>query len=80
MKKVLIGAAVGLVAGVVLYKLYKEYEHEDLGDQLNKLTGKAKKGLKDLVDAGKNQAEYVQDRARYKLEESKKKNIGFYFS
>ena len=73
MKKILIGTAVGLAAGVVLYKLYQQGKLDGLCDDVNKFAGKTKKNFKNLVDVSKNQAEYVKDRLEYQFENGKEK-------
>ena len=58
MKNVLFGLAVGVVVGYVLRRM-------------DGLTDKAKKKVKDVVDTGKNQVEYVKDRVEHMVEKPK---------
>ena len=62
MKNVLFGLAVGVVVGYVLRRMEDQGQFECLENELHGLTDKAKKKVKDVVDTGKNQVEYVKDR------------------
>lgn len=73
MKKILIGTAIGLAAGVVIYKLYQQGKLDGVCNDMNKFTGKTKKNFKNLVDVSKNQAEYVKERLEYGFENGKEK-------
>lgn len=73
MKKVLIGAGVGLGVAFLLYKLYQEGKLYGLCSDVDRLAMKAKRNLKNAVDVGKNQAEYIKDRIEYEYESGKEK-------
>ena len=73
MKKVLVGAAVGLAAGVVIYKLYQQGKLDGVCDNMNKFALKTKKNFKNAVDVGRNQAEYIKDKLEYEYENGKEK-------
>ncbi|MBD8388028.1 hypothetical protein [Dysgonomonas sp. BGC7] len=73
MKKVLIGAAVGLAAGYVLYRLYQDGKLDGICDSANKFATKAKRDLKNAVDVSKNQVEYLKERAEYGVNKAKEK-------
>ena len=68
MKNVLFGLAVGVVVGYVLRRMEDQGQFECLE---NGLTDKAKKKVKDVVDTGKNQVEYVKDRVEHMVEKPK---------
>ena len=69
MKKLLIGAAAGIGLALVIYKLAESGKLDCVCDDLNKLSGQAKKKIKDGIDVGKNQLEYLKERAAYKSEQ-----------
>ena len=73
MKKVLIGTAIGLAAGYAIYKLAQQGKLDCLCDDVNKFAGKTKRNFKNMVDTGKNQAEYIKDRIEYEYENGKEK-------
>lgn len=73
MKKILIGAALGAAAVYVIAKLQKEGKLEHLCDNWNVFSSKAKRDLKNVVDAGKNQVEYIKDRVEYEYQNGKEK-------
>lgn len=73
MKKVLIGAGVGLGVAYLLYKLYQEGKFEGLCSDADRLALKARRSLKNAVDLGKNQAEYIKDRVEYEYQSGKEK-------
>ena len=68
MKNVLFGLAVGVVVGYVLRRMEDQGQFECLENELHGLTDKAKKKVKDVVDTGKNQVEYVKDRVEHMVE------------
>ena len=71
MKNVLFGLAVGVVVGYVLRRMEDQGQFECLENELLGLTDKAKKKVKDVVDTGKNQVEYVKDRVEHMVEKPK---------
>lgn len=71
MKNVLFGLAVGVVVGYVLRRMEDQGQFECLENELHGLTDKAKKKVKDVVDTGKNQVEYVKDRVEHMVEKPK---------
>jgi ElaB/YqjD/DUF883 family membrane-anchored ribosome-binding protein len=73
MKKVLIGAAVGLAVGAVVYKLYREGKLDGFCDDMGRLADKTKRNLKNAVDVGKNQAEYIKDRVEHEFQAGKER-------
>lgn len=76
MKKLLIGAAVGLTAAGVIYRLYKRGSLDCMCENLDAFTNKAKRNIKNAVDMGKNQAEYIKDRVEYEFQNGKEKLMG----
>ena len=75
MKNVLFGLAVGVVVGYVLRRMEDQGQFECLENELHGLTDKAKKKVKDVVDTGKNQVEYVKEKEAI----TKKVNDSFFF-
>ena len=73
MKKLLVGTAIGIAAGYAVYKMAQQGKLDCLCDDIDKYSKKAKRNLKTIVDAGKNQAEYVKDRIEYEYENGKEK-------
>ena len=71
MKNVLFGLAVGVVVGYVLRRMEDQGQFECLENELHGLTDKAKKKVKDVVDTGINQVEYVKDRVEHMVEKPK---------
>ena len=65
------GLAVGVVVGYVLRRMEDQGQFECLENELHGLTDKAKKKVKDVVDTGKNQVEYVKDRVEHMVEKPK---------
>jgi len=62
MNKVIIGAIIGVAAGYAVSKMNNKGQFDHMGENLNKMTSKAKKKIKDVMDSGKNQVEYLGDR------------------
>lgn len=73
MKKVLLGATLGMVAGYFIRKMQEEGEFEKAADCANKFAAKTKKKAKNLIDAGQNEAEYLKERVDYILDKGKEK-------
>lgn len=73
MKKVLIGATLGIAVGYIIRKMQEEHQFDKLADCANKVAAKTKKQVKDVVDIAQNEAEYVMDRAEYAIEKGKAK-------
>lgn len=67
MKKLLVGAVIGGALVYVITKLHREGKLDNLYDGVNDLASKAKLNLKNLADAGVNQAEYIKDRIDYEM-------------
>ena len=60
MNNILFGLAVGVVVGYILRRMEDQRQFECLENELHGLTDKAKKKVKDVVNTGKNQVEYVK--------------------
>lgn len=73
MKNLLVGIAVGVVAGCVLRKMAADGKFRWMHDDLSQLADKAKKKTKNLMDKGVNQAEYVSDRIESFADKNKNK-------
>ncbi len=71
MKRVLIGATVSAVLVYVACKLHQQGKLDGIYDGVNKFAFKAKRNLKNVADAGKNQAEYIKDRVEYEFQNGK---------
>jgi len=73
MKKLLFG----IVAGVALVCLYKKLEKDgcldDACDQAHGFMSRSRKHFRNAVDAGKNEADYLRDRAEYTVSRAKDK-------
>lgn len=78
MKKVLIGIAVGAVAGYLIGKLSEKENREKLLEEFEKYSDKARNKIKDVVDVSKNKLEYLKERADSKLGKVKEEleNLG----
>ncbi|GEM_PF-6899041 len=63
-KNMLLGAAALAGAGL-LYKMHKDGKLDKVEDKVTDFAHKAKKEVKNVVDAGKNEAGYIKDRAEY---------------
>lgn len=68
MKNVLFGLAIGVVVGYVFRRMEDQGQFKCLENELYGLTDKAKKKVKDVVDTGKNQVEYIKDRVEHMVE------------
>lgn len=71
MKNVLIGVALGLAGAYVVYRLQKKGAFENVCDNLNVFASKTKRNIKNAVDVGKNQAEYIRERVEYEIDKEK---------
>ncbi len=71
MKKMLIGIAVGAIAGYLVGKLSEKENRERLMEEFDKYSDKAKNTFKDVVDVSKNKLEYLKDRADSKFSKAK---------
>lgn len=74
MKNLLIGMAIGAVAGCAIRKMAEEGKFHWMHEDLSQLADKAKKKTKDFVDNGKNQVEYVSDRIESFADKAKNNN------
>lgn len=68
MKKVLIGTALGLAGAYAVYRLHKNGAFDGVYDNLNVLKSKTKRNIKNAVDVGINQAEYIKDRIEHEFQ------------
>lgn len=73
MCRVLFGAALGLLVGYSIRKMQEEKKFDKFSDDLNRFADQAKKKVKNFVDVGQNEAEYVVDRAEYAVNKGKEK-------
>lgn len=72
MKNVLIGIAAGIAIGYVLRKMEDDGKFKCIHDDMSELADRAKKKIKDVVDKGVNEAEYIGDRAEHITDKVKK--------
>ncbi|MDL2278365.1 hypothetical protein LJC57_07210 [Parabacteroides sp. OttesenSCG-928-G07] len=77
-KAVVTGSVIVLAAaaGYFIGRMQEKGQLDKLSDQLNKLALKAKRDAKNTMDRGKNQLEYVQDRAEYAVKKNTHKLNG----
>jgi len=68
MKKVVLGTLLGVGAAYVYHHMKENGQLDKLADEVNDFTSKTKKKIKDTIDAGVNEVEYVKDRAGYKVD------------
>lgn len=73
MKKILAGAIIGAALGYVVRKLQDDGAFDGLCDNLSACSAKAKRNVKNTIDAGRNQAEYLAERASDVIEKGKSK-------
>lgn len=76
MKRILIGAALGVAAACLVYRLQKKGAFDCVCDNLNVFADKTKRNIKNAVDVGANQAEYIRDRIEYEFRKGKEKLSG----
>lgn len=73
MGKFLCGAAFGIALGYMIRKMQEEKKFDKFANDINRFADQTKKKVKNLVDMGQNEAEYVADRAEYVAEKGKQK-------
>ncbi len=80
MKKIVLGTALGATVGIALACLAKAaYERgyfDSVSDSMHNFAFKTKKKFKNAVDTGKNEIEYLQDKAEYEIGKHKRKRAG----
>ena len=76
MKRILIGAALGVAAACLVYRLQKKGAFDGVCENLNVFADKTKRNIKNAVDVGANQAEYIRDRIEYEFRKGKEKLSG----
>lgn len=75
MKKIILGLTIGLGS----YCLYKKLEKEGYLDEnkrnneINKIIAKTRKKIKNTIANGKNEAEYLSERAEYAANRGKER-------
>lgn len=65
MKDALLGVAVGFVIGYLTRRMVDQGKFDCLCNDMSELADRTKKTLKDAVDLGKNQVEYIKDRVEH---------------
>lgn len=64
MKGLFLGLAAGIAAGYAVRKMADEGKFDKVCDDAHEFAGKAKQKIKDVVETGKNKAEYLADEAK----------------
>lgn len=70
--KLFIGALAGVAAFFVLKILKDQGKLDKVTDDVTGAVLRAKRGFKNALDSGKNQAEYLRDKAEYELKKAKR--------
>ncbi len=65
MKKTILGLAIGAGAVYLCKHLYEKGYLTSCENQLNRLSASSRKNIRNVVDAGKNEAEYLKERAEF---------------
>lgn len=68
MKGLILGMAAGVAAGYFVRKMADEGKFDHMCDEAHDLAGKAKEKIKNVVDNGKNKAEYLAGEAKSRIE------------
>jgi len=75
MNKILLGMGLG-IGTVCLYKYLKREGYIDDSccvDAADRFVSKSRRGIKNVMDAGMNEAEYLKERAEYAVNKGKNK-------
>lgn len=70
MKDALLGVAFGFVIGYLTRRMVDQGKFDCMCDDVSVLADKTKKRIKDVVDTGKNQMEYIKDRMEHVAEKN----------
>jgi len=71
-KKAVIGTAAGVAAGFAVYKMYKQGKFDGVSDSMHKFASKSKRDIKNAVAMGKNQVDYIKERAEHEMNKKRK--------
>ncbi len=78
MKKVILGtvlgAAVGITLGCLAKAAYERGYFDSVSDSMHDFAFKTKKKIKNAVDTGKNEMEYLKEKAEYEIGKQKRKH------
>lgn len=72
MKKVVLGAALGIGVIYLAKRLYDTGYMEQLSDNMRLMGMRAKKKAKNALDVGQNEMEYIRERAEFAARKHKK--------
>ncbi|WP_106831376.1 YtxH domain-containing protein [Parabacteroides pacaensis] len=64
MKGLILGIAAGVAAGYYVRKMADEGKFDKVYGEAHEFAGKAKQKIKDVVDTGKDKAEYLTEQAK----------------
>lgn len=67
MKGLILGIAAGVAAGYYARKMADEGKFDKVCGEAHEFAGKAKQKIKDVVDTGKDKAEYLTDQAKHAM-------------
>lgn len=73
MNKFVVGTAIGAAIGYVIARMQERGYFEEMSNDMNEFTSKAKREVKNAVDKGANKLEYAKDRVEYTAEQGKQK-------
>lgn len=73
MKKTILGLAVGAGVIYLVKELHKKGLLAPYENKLHKLSAKSRRDLRNAIAAGKNEAEYIKERAEYMACKGKEK-------
>lgn len=67
MKGLILGIAAGVAAGYYARKMADEGKFDKMYGEAHELAGKAKQKVKDVVETGKDKAEYLAGQAKHAM-------------
>lgn len=74
MNKILLGIGIGIGAVCMYNKMKREgYISGDCEDAAHNFFARTRKGVRNVMDAGKNEAEYLKEQAEYGMDKGKEK-------
>lgn len=73
MKKVLVGATLGVAIGYFIRKMQEEKQFDKAADIIVDWAAKTKKKAKNVMDMAENEAEYLKEKATHAIEKGKAK-------
>jgi len=67
MNKVVVGTAIGIAVGYIARKVQERPHGMSVADSLTGMAHDAKRQLNNVVDKGRNEAEYLRDQVEYEM-------------